>query len=132
MEIVRGDHVAPGTEHLGVPSIREAVGYARVRTAMEQQIERVLLGTVEPRWVSNPHLDRLSIVPRSVLASNASLKVVNFVALPVAKSSRTNVGGSKKLSRSATTVRPLRDTARFAKLCSLVTGVAFPEAASIR
>jgi hypothetical protein len=66
------------------------------------------------------------------LASGASLNVEILAGGPPARSSRTSVGGSEKPSRSATAVVPSRDRAIARTLCTVVSAVGFPAAASIR
>ena len=51
----------------------------------------------------------LSYEPQATFASSASLKVESFVASPPRGSTLTSVGGSVKLSRSATSVLPSRE-----------------------
>src|SRR6516225_2684502 len=141
MEVVPSDDVTPAGEHLRVPPPSESVGNTDVRAAVKEEVERVFLRAVEARRISDPHLDLLAVRTQvstlscfasSTPESNESLKVESLEAAPVARSSRTRVGGSEKLSRSATATRPFFEIETAAKLCSLVSGVTFPDAASMR
>jgi hypothetical protein len=63
VEVVPGRHVTPAGEDLRVPAEVEAVGNAVVRSAVQQQVQRVLLVRIEIRRVDHPHLDVAPLAP---------------------------------------------------------------------